>query len=144
MSVIASMQLASPIAWGILAERIDPRFAATLKFVLQGIGLALAITTGNLFLLYAGFLLYGIGLGGNMVLPDIIWASYFGRRSLGKVRGLGLLISQALAALGPPFFGFLFDLTGGYGLSFALFGAALMTSAFLTLILRPPKKILIG
>jgi MFS family permease len=141
MSVIASMQLASPIAWGILAERIDTRFAAMLRFVVQGIGLGLAIMTDSLFCLYAGFFLYGIGLGGNMVLPDILWANYFGRRSLGKVRGLGLLISQTVAAVGPPFFGFLFDLTGAYDLSFVLFGAALITSAFLSLMLRPPVRI---
>jgi len=138
MSVIASMQLGSPLAWGFLAERIDLRIAAMLRFVAQAVGLGLAITTGNLFCLYGGFLLYGIGLGGNMVLPDILWAHYFGRRSLGKVRGLGLLISQALAAVGPPFFGFLFDLTGGYGLSFAIFGAALTTSAALSLMLKAP------
>jgi OFA family oxalate/formate antiporter-like MFS transporter len=140
MSVIASMQLASPLAWGLLAERIDARYAAMLRFVIQGVGLSLAILTGNLFCLYAGFFLYGIGLGGNMVLPDMLWANYFGRRSLGKVRGMGLLISQVLAAAGPPFFGFLFDITGGYGLSFAIFGAALVTSAFLSLMLRPPAK----
>jgi MFS transporter, OFA family, oxalate/formate antiporter len=140
MSVIASMQLASPLAWGLLADRIEARIAATLRFVVQGVGLGLAILTGNLFCLYAGFLLYGIGLGGNMVLPDILWANYFGRRSLGKIRGMGLLISQVLAAAGPPFFGFLFDITGGYGLSFAIFGAALVTSAFLSLMLRPPAK----
>jgi MFS transporter, OFA family, oxalate/formate antiporter len=140
MSVIASMQLASPLAWGLVAERIDPRVAAMLRFVVQGIGLALAISTGSLVCLYAGFFLYGIGLGGNMVLPDLLWANYFGRRSLGKIRGMGLLISHFLAALGPPFFGFLFDITGGYGFSFAIFGAALATSAVLSLMLRPPRK----
>jgi MFS transporter, OFA family, oxalate/formate antiporter len=138
MSVIASMQLASPLAWGLLADRVEARIAAMLRFVVQAVGLGLAILTGNLFCLYAGFLLYGIGLGGNMVLPDILWANYFGRRSLGKIRGMGLLISQVLAAAGPPFFGFLFDITGGYGLSFAIFGAALVTSALLSLMLRPP------
>jgi OFA family oxalate/formate antiporter-like MFS transporter len=140
MSVIASMQLASPLAWGLIAERMDVRIAATLRFIIQAIGLGLAISNANLFCLYTGFFLYGIGLGGNMVLPEILWANYFGRRSLGKVRGLGLLISQALAAIGPPFFGFLFDLTHGYGLSFAIFGGALITSAFLSLRLRPPMK----
>lgn len=140
MSVIASMQLASPLAWGLLAERADARIAAMIRFVVQAIGLGLAILTGNLFCLYAGFFLYGIGLGGNMVLPDILWADYFGRRSLGRVRGMGLLMSQVLAAVGPPFFGFLFDATGGYGLSFAIFGAALLTSALLSLLLRPPQK----
>ena len=84
MSIIASMQLASPLAWGLLAERIGARYAATLRFVIQAIGLAIAILTGNMFCLYAGFFLYGIGLGGNMVLPDTLWADYFGRRSLGK------------------------------------------------------------
>jgi MFS family permease len=140
MSVIASMQLASPLAWGLLAERIDPRYAAMLRFIVQGAGLGLAILTDDLFCLYAGFFLYGMGLGGNMVLPDILWASYFGRLSLGKIRGMGLLISQVLAAMGPPFFGFLFDITGGYGWSFSIFGAVLMISAGLSLMLRPPRR----
>jgi len=140
MSAIASMQLASPLAWGFVAERIDPRFAAMLKFLVQGLGLGLAISTSNLLCLYAGFLLYGIGLGGSMVLPDLLWANYFGRRSLGKVRGLGLLLTHGLAAAGPPFFGFLFDLTRSYLTSFALFTGALIASAFLSLWLRPPQK----
>lgn len=140
MSVIASMQLGSPLVWGLIAERVDPRIAAMLRFVVQGIGLGVAITTADLFFLYGGFLLYGIGLGGNMVLPDILWANYFGRRSLGKIRGMGLLISQVLAAAGPPFFGFLFDATGGYGLSFAIFCVVLTISAVLSLMLKPPVQ----
>jgi MFS family permease len=141
MSVIAAMQLFSPLAWGFLAERMDARIAAMLRFVVQAVGLGLATLTPNLFGLYAGFFLYGIGLGGNMVLPEVLWANYFGRRSLGKVRGLGLLISQGMAALGPPFFGFLFDFTHGYGVSFAIFGVALIVSACLSLLLKPPTRI---
>ena len=141
MSVIASMQLASPLAWGFLTERIDARYAAMLRFIVQALGLALAVMmSGHLFWLYVGFFLYGIGLGGNMVLPDILWANYFGRLSLGQIRGMGILISQILAAIGPPFFGFLFDITGGYGLSFAIFGIVLMISAILRLMLRQPVK----
>ena len=140
MSIIASMQLASPLAWGVLADRIGAKLAAMLRFVIQGLGLGLAILTGNMFCLYAGFLLYGIGLGGNMVLPDTLWADYFGRRSLGKIRGLGLLVSQFVSAIGPPFFGFLYDITGGYGLSFAIFGCVLAISAVLSLLLKPPIR----
>ncbi|MBI2180541.1 MAG: oxalate:formate antiporter, partial [Deltaproteobacteria bacterium] len=42
--------------------------------------------------------------------------------------------------IGPPFFGFLYDATGGYGLSFAIFGAVLIASAVLSLMLRPPAR----
>src|SRR5574342_305865 len=41
MSVIASMQLASPLAWGLLAERVAARIAAMLRSVVQAIGLGL-------------------------------------------------------------------------------------------------------
>lgn len=140
MSIIASMQLASPLGWGLLAEKIGARYAATLRFVIQGVGLAVAVLNGNLVGLYCGFFLYGIGLGGNMVLPDILWADYFGRQSLGKIRGMGLLISHFLAAIGPPFFGFLFDRTGSYNVSFAIFGAVLAISAMLSLMLKPPRR----
>ncbi|MGH7833973.1 MAG: MFS transporter [Candidatus Binatia bacterium] len=140
MSVIAFTQLASPLLWGLLAERVDLRKAAMLRFVIQAAGLLLAVSTSDLFLLYFGFFLYGIGLGGNMVLPDLIWANYYGAVSLGAIRGLGLLLTNILAATGPPFFGFLFDLTGSYFLSFTLFSVALAVSAVLSLALHPPKK----
>lgn len=140
MTVIASMQTASPLLWGFLSERISLPITAMVKFLIQGVGLSLAIATDQLVLLYVGFFLYGIGLGGSMVLPDILWASYFGRHSLGKVRGLGLLLTHGLAAVGPPFFGFVFDVTRGYGLSFAIFVGALIASAFISLMLRPPQK----
>lgn len=140
MSVIALMQLASPLLWGLLAERIDVRYATMMKFLMQAGGLTLAIITGHIAFLYAGFLLYGFGLGGGMVLPEILWANYFGRLSLGKVRGLGILLTQILAACGPPFFGFLFDITHSYLLPFSLFAISLLISAFLSLAIRPPEK----
>jgi cyanate permease len=53
---------------------------------------------------------------------------------------LGLLLTNLLPAAGPPFFGFLFDLTGSYFLSFTLFSIALAISAVLSLTLHPPQK----
>jgi cyanate permease len=70
----------------------------------------------------------------------MIWANYFGRISLGKIRGMGSLLTHAFSAGGPPFFGFLFDATQSYFLSFSIFIGLLFASAFLSLFLRPPKK----
>lgn len=140
MTVIASTQLGSTLLWGLLSERVDVRKAVMLKFLIQAFGLALAIATNRLATTYAGFFFYGIGLGGTQVLHEVIWANYFGRVSLGTVRGMGLLVIYAFAAVGPPFFGFLFDATRSYFISFVLFIVSLVIAAFLVLLVRPPQK----
>jgi MFS family permease len=140
MSIIAFMQFSTPIVWGLLAERSNIARLIMAKFLIQAAGLLLALSTPGLPSLYAGFFLYGIGMGGTSILAEMIWANYFGRVSLGKIRGMGSLISHAFSAGGPPFFGFLFDATRSYSLSFSIFIGLLFASAFLSLFLRPPSK----
>ncbi len=140
MSTIAFTQLGSTLFWGFLAERVDIRKAAMAQFLTQALGLTLAITSRQLQYVYAGFLLYGIGLGGSFVLREVVWANYFGRLSLGTVRGMGMLLTNVFAASGAPFFGFLFDATGSYFISFTLFAIALLASAILIMLVRPLKK----
>jgi cyanate permease len=140
MSIIAFTQLGSTLLWGFVSERVEARKATMLMFVIQAVGLAIAISTEALPPIYAGFCLYGVGLGGSLVLQELIWANYYGRVSLGAVRGLAVLITFAFGAAGAPFFGFLFDATGSYVFSFVLFVLALLVSAILTLTAGPPTK----
>ena len=140
MSIIAFMQFSTPMAWGLLAERSDIARLIMAKFLIQAAGIFLALSTPGLLSLYAGFFLYGIGMGGTSILAEMIWANYFGRISLGKIRGMGALLTHAFSAAGPPFFGLLFDLTQSYSLSFSIFIGLLIASAFLSLLLRPPRK----
>jgi MFS family permease len=140
LSTVALTQLGSTMFWGIVAERIDIRKAAMAQFLIQAAGLTLAITSGQLYFLYAGFLIYGVGLGGGFVLREVVWANFYGRLSLGAVRGTGMLFTNILAATGAPFFGFLFDTTGSYFISFTIFIIALSTSAVLIMFVQPPKK----
>lgn len=140
MSTIALAQLGSTLIWGVLAERLDIRKVSCGQFLIQAAGLVLSISATRLPLVYTGFCLYGIGLGGSFVLREVVWANFFGRVSLGTVRGTSLFFSHLFAASGAPFFGFLFDATGSYYVSFAIFAAALFTSSVLILLARPPKK----
>jgi hypothetical protein len=109
-------------------------------FLVQSAGLALVPATGQVVPLYIGFFLYGIGLGGGWVLQELIWATNFGRVSLGTVRGLGILVTHAFGAAGAPFFGFVHDVTGSYRSSFLAFVVALIMSALLSLAVRAPRK----
>lgn len=140
LSIIAFTQLGSTLFWGVITEKMDIRRATMLKFLIQGIGLAITLASAHVGLVYAGFFFYGIGLGGSWVLQELIWAHYYGRLSLGTVRGLGVLVTHTFGAAGAPFFGFLFDATGSYTISFVLFIAALLVSAVLILFVREPKK----
>ena len=140
MSIIAVMQFSTPMVWGLLAERGNVARLIMAKFVIQAAGVLLALSDPGLVSLYAGFFLYGIGMGGTSILAEMIWANYFGRASLGKIRGMGSLITSAFSAGGPPFFGLLFDATQSYNLSFSIFIGMLFASAGLSLFLRPPKK----
>jgi MFS family permease len=140
MSTIAFMQFSTPIVWGLLAERSNIARLIMAKFLIQAAGILLALSSPEVVSLYAGFFLYGIGMGGTSILAEMIWANYFGRISLGKIRGMGSLLTHAFSACGPPFFGFLFDATQSYFLSFSIFIGLLFASAILSLFLRPPKK----
>ncbi|HET9916727.1 MAG TPA: MFS transporter, partial [Candidatus Binatia bacterium] len=138
MSTIAITQLGSTLVWGMLADKFDIRKVSCIQFLIQGIGLVITITSRQIYFTYIGFFLYGTGLAGSFVLREVIWANFFGRASLGTVRGLSMFFSHLFAASGAPFFGFLHDRTGSYDLSFTLFSCALFTSAFLVLLAKPP------
>src|SRR5918997_1257330 len=140
MSIIAVMQFSTPMVWGVLAERANVARLIMAKFLVQAFGILLALSDPGVVSLYAGFFLYGIGMGGTSILAEMIWANYFGRLSLGTIRGMGSLITSAFSAGGPPFFGLLFDLTQSYSLSFSIFIGMLFASALLSLYLHPPSK----
>jgi sugar phosphate permease len=138
MSTIAVTQLGSTLVWGTLADKFDIRKVSCVQFLIQGVGLVIAITSRRVDITYVGFFLYGTGLAGSFVLREVIWANFFGRASLGTVRGLSMFFSHLFAASGAPFFGFLYDRTGSYDLSFTIFSCALFTSALLILLAKRP------
>ncbi len=140
MSTIALTQLGSTLVWGVLADRFDLRKVSCIQFLIQGVGLVIAIVNVDIRLVYVGFFLYGTGLAGSFVLREVIWANFFGRASLGKVRGLSLFFSHLFAASGAPFFGFLHDRMGSYNISFTIFSCALFACAFLILFAKPPME----
>jgi OFA family oxalate/formate antiporter-like MFS transporter len=140
LSIIASTQLGSTLIWGFVSERMPIRYATMVMFLVQSAGLALVLISSHIVTVYAGFFFYGIGLGGGWVLQEIIWASCFGRMSLGVVRGLGIFVTYSFGAAGAPFFGFVHDVTGSYQSSFITFVIALVLSAFLSLAVRTPRQ----
>ena len=139
MTVIAGTQTASGLLWGFVGERISVRKIISFLFLMEAAGLYVAANAHELWTIYLGFFFYGLGLGGVQVLEEVMWANYFGRISLGTVRGASLQIVLLCGVCGPPFFGFVNDYTGSYTISFYMFMTMLLISSALTLTIRRPR-----
>ena len=75
-----------------------------------------------------------------MTVNSVIWPNYYGRASLGTIRGIGTTSSVAFAALGPLPFAYLFELTNTYTVALVIFLVLPITAILAALFALPPNK----
>ncbi|HMO86103.1 MAG TPA: MFS transporter, partial [Lacipirellulaceae bacterium] len=132
-SAMATMQLAG----GRLADRLDlARLAASALTLVAAASVILAVGRGGALL--AAYGIYGLGQGLMALVSTTVWARYFGRAHLGRIRGTVLTVAISASAVGPLAMGIAADYFGGFEPSLWLFAAmALATSAICPLAQRP-------
>ncbi|GIT44691.1 MAG: MFS transporter [Chloroflexota bacterium] len=102
------------LVWGWVTDRIQVRYAYCGMFLFQAGSTLYLMFTGGTAGVFLASALFGVVSAGSNVVPSVIYANYFGRSSLGKIRGLGevgVLLGQGT---GPVIAGVLFSLQGGY------------------------------
>jgi len=124
--------------WGWVCERVPVRYAfafvAALMAVISGLFITVD-TAGEAFLFSA---LFGFSLGGILVVPTVAFADYFGRRSLGAIRGTTEAIVALSQAAGAIFGAVVFEATGSYRIAFFVYAALGVVAVLLILQARPP------
>ena len=125
--------------WGFLIERMPMRLAASVGFLMQGAGIALLLLPPSPLVIGGWLVLFGLGGAGSAVVSEVIWARYYGRLSLGTVRGVAYPFQTVLVSLGPLGIGLIYDLTGGYETSFVVMAAGSLLAALLIQLARAPK-----
>ena len=128
---------ASVFTLGYLAERMPVRYLSGAAFIVSGVAISLTIIADTPLLLILSMIAYGIGVSGNQLLRDYIWAEYFGRQHLGSIRGIVNPVILAFSAVGAPLAGFVWDSTGSYN-SLWWVSVGLVVSAAILLSLTPP------
>jgi MFS family permease len=93
----------------------------------------------SLPMLFAGFVMVGTGIGGQIPIQETIWASYLGRRYLRQVRSVALPFALFLGAGGPYVVAAYFDRVGNYNGAFLGIGVMWAIAAGLVLLVRRPK-----
>lgn len=134
----ASGLIGSPI-WGLLLERAPLNVAASLPFACTGVALLLFVLVPTTTGFVIGLFVYGIGVSGNFVAQETIWANYFGRTSLGLVRSIANPPLIVFSATGPLALGLVYDLTGSYQLAWLGLAFGFGISAILVQFSKPPR-----
>jgi cyanate permease len=81
----------------------------------------------------------GTAAAGMYVVNEVIWANYFGRLSLGTVRGLAAPITAIISAIGPLGMGIIYDQTGSYQAAWIMLAIAFVLAAIIVSVTKPPR-----
>jgi sugar phosphate permease len=140
LAVLAGGTAVGSIIWGSLLDRFPVKavYAATAAWL--GAMALLFLLVDSAGMAFAAAALFGIGIGGLLVVPPVAIADYFGRDSIGAIRGVTepfVSGGQAIGALGA---GVIFDLTDSYTATFPVFSVAAGLAVVLLLAVRRPRK----
>lgn len=141
LAVALPAALVKPV-WGSLMDYVSPKLLAALSFLVAAAGMVVIVFAARdqaTLILAVGFVFVGIGLGGQIPIQEMIWASYFGRRYLGSVRSAAMPMTLFFGAGGPLVVQVYFDKVGDYDGAFFAVGAAWVLAAGLVMLVRKPK-----
>lgn len=127
------------LSWGWLVERMPVRYCYASVAALMVAALFLLPSANTVWEALLVASLFGVAVGGILVVPAVAYANYFGRQSIGIIRGITEPFVSLGQAIGAVFSGLVFDLTGSYHTAFmtlAVFGIATVGLILLT---KPPK-----
>ena len=129
------------VVWGWVLERIQPRYAYSCLFLITGVGILYLLTVNSAAGAFVAAAMVGSVSSGSNVIISVMYADYYGRDSLGRIRGIsetGVLIGQSV---GPLVGGIVFDTRGSYSLVFVIFGAIALACSLIVLTAKPPARL---
>lgn len=107
-----------------------------------GVGLLLFLSSLGLWVLVLFVPLFGLGLGGLVVLWPLVVGRDFGVRSFGTIAGvLGTVALTLGGALGPVIAGAIYDSTGSYHWAFLLCTGLFLAGAEVVLVAPEPQAV---
>jgi len=109
-------------------------------FLVQACSTLYLMFVGGTVEVFLAAALFGVISSGSNVVPSVMYANYFGRTSLGRIRGVGevgVLLGQAT---GPVIAGILFELQGDYSTMFTVFVLMALVCSVVVLKATVPVK----
>ena len=130
----------STFMFGMLVRWVPSRFLGAVGFSMLAGASVLTIYATNLPIMFISMAVFGVGIGGMMFLNNYIWADYFGRGSVGAIRGLVNPINLVVGGIGAPAAGYVRDITGSYDPAWWVGVGLMSAAALLTIFTGAPRK----
>lgn len=139
VSLFTLAQIPSVFLWGFVADRLGAKQGLVAVLLTLALGAFLLSRAESAASAYLAAGVFGAGIGGYLLAGDLTWASFFGRRNLGRIRGVSMTFQLAGNASGSLIAAVLFDWTGDYSYAFNAIIVALLASSGVLLLARRPK-----
>jgi MFS family permease len=138
-SIIAATSTLTTVVFGFVLERVHVRYGGMLA---SGCYLAAVLTimladSYPMAILFG--LLFGVANGGWTTVERLLFADYFGRRSVGAIRGFVAPFRGAISPFGAVLAGFIRDTRGSYTLAFAIFAVMCVVAILALFLAKPPS-----
>ena len=134
MSTTTAAALLGRVATGFVVDRVNRRVVASVTLVVQLVGLGLLAREPSAAGVYAGCVLFGLGVGNLTSLPGLIVAVEWPRERFSALVGLVVGINQLTFAFGPSLVGVVRDAAGSYAAGLGACAALQAISAALILL----------
>ncbi len=137
VSITTLAAVVGRVGTGFFIDRLDPRAAAAANFAVQVAGIGFLLH-GSPAALYAGCVLFGLGVGNLITFPALIIQREFPAAHFARTVGLVVAVNQFTFAFGPGLLGGLREWTGSYSAALAACMAMQAVAGFIVL-LRPGR-----
>lgn len=136
ITVFSGMGALGAIFGGMLAQRITMRWAMTAGLTGMAVSILLLLNSASLATAMTYAVVYGSFFGVHVSLMQVVYADYFGRTALGRIRGSFEPVQMLTNAAGPFVAGVWYDRVGSYDAPFIAF-ALLFLLAAVGMVLSP-------
>ena len=126
------------LLWGRVLEKMSVSRTYVIVALLMAVASGLFVKANTVTLAFLAAGLFGVAVGGILVVPPVAYANFFGRQSLGTIRGVTEPFTSMGQAIGAVASGLVFRWAGGYGIAFAIYAVLGVVVAAAVLIVSPP------
>ena len=126
--------------WGWLVDKAPVRYTYAGVALMMAVALVLFPIADTIAEALTVAAIFGMAVGGILVVPVVAYANYFGRQSLSAIRGVTEPLVSLGQAIGAVFSGIVYDVTGSYNDAFLILGILGFATIGMLLATSAPKK----